>query len=466
MPTAIIERERQDGSRSMTAARDAAEEQDNSFASISIFLRRGASASFLVKLSSTALSFLTGVFLARMLGPEHYGIYAYAMAVVTLMVVPAGLGLPPLIVRQLAAYRQESEWGLMRGLLRRANQGVAVGAVVLTMAAALVAWLLAGHLPPGGLATFLLALIMVPLLAFAAVRTAALQGLHHVVVAQLPEGLLRPGLFLAVAATAYLELGQRFDAVWAMGMQTAATAVAFAIGLWLLLRRRPTPLRSQPPRYKTREWGACAWPMLFVSGVHMMNVQVDVVMLGAMGAAHDVGVYRVASRGAEFVLFVLMAANLTAAPVFSRLFYRNDRQQLQRAVTLTARMVMLFALPVALTLMIWGTQILRLMFGEAYVGASTALAILAAGQLVNAGVGSVGTLLNMTGHERASAKGAAVAAVLNIVLNASLIPYWGINGAAVATALSIAVWNILLATAVYKHLRIDSTAFGGLAVTA
>lgn len=459
MPTAIIDRLRSQTQRPTSAGAAA---EANSFAAISLFVRRGASTSFALKVGGTALSFATGILLARALGPTDYGIYAYAMAVVTLLGVPAALGLPPLVVRQFAAYRQDGEWGLMRGLLRRANQGVAVVASALTVAAGVGAWLLADHLPPGGLVTFFVALSMVPVLAFAAVRTAALQGLHHVVVAQLPEGLLRPGLFLVVAVAAWLALGTRFNAVYAMAVQAGATVVAFTIGYYLLARRRPPNLRRQTPYFRNREWGTALLPLMFVSGVHMMNVQVDVVMLGLFGAAHDVGIYRVASRGAEVVLFVLIAANLTAAPVFSRLYHRNEHRQLQRAVTMTTRLVTAFSLPMALVLILWGAPILQLLFGAAYVAAAPALAILTAGQLINAGVGSVGTLLNMTGHERASARAAILAGTLNIVLNASLIPRWGINGAAVATALSVVAWNLLLAAAVRKHLRINSTAFGRL----
>lgn len=431
--------------------------------SLDSFLRRGASASFLIKVASTGLAFVTGIFLARTLGPSDYGIYAYAMAVVTLLVVPAGLGLPPLIVRQVAAYRAAGEWGLLRGLLRRANQVAAATVTVLVLAATLVAWLLASQLPDQGLPTFLAALAMIPLLAFAGLRTAALQGLHHVVLAQLPESLLRPGLFLGLAMALYLMLGAAaFDPLWAMSAHAGATAAAFAVGAWLLARRRPAPIRRARPRYRTGDWLASAWPLLLVGGAHIVNVQVDLLMLGLFTSAHDVGVYRVASRGAEVVLFVLIAANLTAAPVFSNLYHRHERAELQRVVTLTARMVLAFALPVAAMLMLWGEPLLGLLFGQAYVGGAVALAILAAGQLVNAGLGPVGTLLNMTGHERDSARAAAIAVVANIALNASLIPIWGINGAAAATGASIALWNVLMALAVRHRLRLEVTAFAGL----
>jgi len=62
----------------------------------------------------------------------------------------------------------------------------------------------------------------------------------------------------------------------------------------------------------------------------------------------------------------------------------------------------------------------------------------------------------MTGHERQTAYGMSVAAVVNIFLNILLIPRFGMFGAAIATACSIVIWNILLWHAVRKHLGINS----------
>ena len=87
------------------------------------------------------------------------------------------------------------------------------------------------------------------------------------------------------------------------------------------------------------------------------------------------------------------------------------------------------------------------------------MAILVLGQLVNVGSGSVALLLNMTGYEWDTAKGVGIAAGVNFVLSLLLIPIVGIEGAAMANAVSVAVWNILMAGWVYKKLKIKSFGF-------
>ena len=68
----------------------------------------------------------------------------------------------------------------------------------------------------------------------------------------------------------------------------------------------------------------------------------------------------------------------------------------------------------------------------------------------------------MTGHERDTATGVGIAAAVNVTLNVLLIPLWGIEGAAIATAISLMTWNILLAVWVYRRLGIYTTAAGSL----
>jgi O-antigen/teichoic acid export membrane protein len=64
-------------------------------------------------------------------------------------------------------------------------------------------------------------------------------------------------------------------------------------------------------------------------------------------------------------------------------------------------------------------------------------------------------LLNMTGHERPAQRIVWVAALVNLGLNLWAIPRFGIEGAAVATALSMALWNVAAAVAVKRLLGLS-----------
>jgi O-antigen/teichoic acid export membrane protein len=101
-------------------------------------------------------------------------------------------------------------------------------------------------------------------------------------------------------------------------------------------------------------------------------------------------------------------------------------------------------------------------FGTEFTAGAPALSVLALGQLAGAAAGPAGLTLLMTDHERAAAVGTGVGAVVNVTLNALLIPVYGLMGAAVASAFATALTGAIHVLMVRRRLGINSTALGGL----
>ena len=74
-------------------------------------------------------------------------------------------------------------------------------------------------------------------------------------------------------------------------------------------------------------------------------------------------------------------------------------------------------------------------------------------------MGSVGLILVMTGNEVYAAKGHGIAALASLVLNLALTYYVGLKGAAIATAITVVLWNVLLAMWVHRKLGLHPMAF-------
>ena len=92
--------------------------------------------------------------------------------------------------------------------------------------------------------------------------------------------------------------------------------------------------------------------------------------------------------------------------------------------------------------------------GEEFIAGSVALILVCLGQIINSIVGSVGYLNTMTGHPQLNLIGSVIAMAVNVVLNLLLIGPLGINGAAIATAASLGVGNIINFIFMYKNLKI------------
>lgn len=416
--------------------------------------------SVLLKLTSAALVLGLTVLLARSLGPAGYGLYAYIYALVWLLFVPVALGLPMLVVRETAAARAKSEWGVIRGLWQWTMR-MAVGASLATAGLALlIGLMLSGRLDSDPSSTLMWAVVMGALMALTNLTGAALRGLSHTLQGQVPDFIVRYGVALALCAIAAGVLGDAFSADLAMALHALAAAVALGIGLTMLARQCPAEITRAAGQTRGRAWLGSVIPLAMVSGTFVMHQQTDLIILGLFVDDAEVGIYRVAVQTAAFVALGLHAVNLVAAPQFARLHALGETRQLQRLVTNTARIILVLTVLAAAALITAGEPVIRLAFGTDYTAAIDIILILAVGQLFNAGFGSVVFLLNMTGRERLVVRALAIALTLNIGLNFALIPPFGSQGAASATAITLALWNILLWRTVRRELGIDSTAYG------
>ncbi|HEY7600040.1 MAG TPA: polysaccharide biosynthesis C-terminal domain-containing protein [Candidatus Limnocylindrales bacterium] len=423
-------------------------------------LARAALGSFGLNVVNTILATLTTIVLARLLGVSDFGVYSFVVATVMLLGVPAILGIDRLLIRDVAVYVRQGADGLARGLVQRATQATLLASLGLALVAGLVAWLVAGgQLTPGLLAVWA-GLAGLPFLALGRVAQGGLMGLHHVVLGQAPEYLLRPLLLLGGIALGYLWLGGRLDAPMAALLHTASYAGALALALLLLARRLPSGMRRARAAYDGRAWAASAALLALLSGTAVINSQTGVVLLGALADSESAGLYAVAQRGALLIAFPLAAVNAAIAPTAARLWSSADRAALQRLVTLSARGVLAGALPLALAFILLGRPILAAFFGEPFAAADAPLAVLSLGQLANAATGSVAVLLVMTGQQRLAALGTAAGALLNVIVALALIPVLGTVGAAVGAALSLTLSNGLMVIAARRRLGLDSTAAG------
>jgi O-antigen/teichoic acid export membrane protein len=409
--------------------------------------------------TSKALMLLVSVLLAHLLGATGYGVYATVMAVVMVLSVVATLGLPILMVRMLPAYEVIGRPDRMRGLMIRGNQAVLACGLLLAAAGALAAF---GFAPAHAAPAYWWAMALVPLLALGNLRSAMLRGLHHVVLAQVPECLLIPGLMLGALAI-FGGIGGHGEALspeLAVGFRWAATLASFWAGAYLLLRHTPADVAAAAASYDSRTWGRSVAPSLLIAAMAVLATQIDVLMLAALRGSEEAGVYHAAARSAELVAFSMVVVNFAVQPMISTAYAGGDFGRLRRIVTLAARTSLALALPVALAFSVIAEPFLSRVFGADYSRGASTLAILCWAQVLSAAMGPVDHIMNMTGHERDTAIALVVGAGANVLLSGALIPFWDIEGAAVASGASLVLWRATLAMRVRARLGFWPSAFG------
>lgn len=417
-------------------------------------VRQGAlgqsAGTFVLRALGTGSAFCVAVLLARYLGDSGYGLYVYATSWVNVLVIPASMGIGELAVREISRYLSGNDLARAKGLTRWGHIFAAlssVGVAGLTVAVLQVT----GTWDTASGKAVAVAVIALPFLAMARVRSGVLRGAGKVIAGQAPDQFLRGAVMLAFVATALTLGALRSSPLLFIAGWILAAAIAWIIGAMILNRSLPGELWKSRVAVHGRYWARSSFPFLLISGVLVLNARTDVVMVGAISGPADAGVYSVATRIAELIAFVLAAANTALAPIFARHHANRAQNDLEKLLKVSTRLIAAFSVAAGLILVALAHPVLAI-FGPEFGRGAAALSILAVGRVVDGASGSVGQVLNMTNHQGDTAFAIGASAALNVGLNAVLIPACGLVGAATATATSTVAYNVLLAACVYRRI--------------
>lgn len=427
---------------------------------IATFLR-GASAALSVQIASVGVGYVTQVLLARWLGATEYGVLEYVTTISLVLGFVASLGLPAIVLRFVAEYRVKQDWARLRGLVIGSWWQTLGAGVILALLGTAVIWAGASSIPHR--AALLWAIWTVPGVALIRVQLETVRGLRRIGLAYAPSLVVLPLLLLLE-----IVLWRLFYPGYELS-SAVVVALSLLAMLLVLLGQRLLFWRGLPPQVHQAQavypalaqWLKLALPLLLIDGSFLVLNQTDTLMLAGLRDSEAVGIYSAAFKTAGWVSFVLIAVNAIAAPMFATLYAEAKLTELQRLVSTIARWMFYPALAVALGLILLAEPVL-LLFGPEFTAARWALTALCLGQLVNVGCGSVGYLLTMTGHQNQCARVVGWSALLNLLLNLIGIPLLGTVGAALATAISMAVWNLWMNQLVVKYLGVNPSIWAAL----
>jgi len=424
-------------------------------------LIRGGAGNILVKIIGTGLAFVLSIVLARTLGSDGFGLYSFVLSLLIFLSIPIQAGFPNLAVREISKFHLKNDWAGIKGILWWILKLIGIYFIGLTILLSIVTIFNIPWLNEEKLEVFLAGFILIPLLPILIIQNASIRGLGKVVIGIIPDSIIRPSLallFLIIAI--YLFSDITITPFLAMLIYGSSIFIAFIISLILMWKLTPKENRDiSVVRIESNKWKKDSYPLTIVGGLQMMYMYTDILILGLFHDNENVGVYRVVGQLGTLVVFGLSAINQMLHPHFSKLYALNELDKLQKIVTYGSLTIFSFAIIPAVIFLFTGEYILKLTFGEDYIIGFIPLAILTIGQLANASFGSVGALLNMTGHEKDAMKGMIYSLSLNFIFALLLIPSYGMIGAATATAISLIAWNIILRYYVKKRLNIESIGF-------
>ena len=194
-------------------------------------------------------------------------------------------------------------------------------------------------------------------------------------------------------------------------------------------------------------------PMALSAIAYFIMQSIDIIILSIYEGFDQIAYYSVSVKLAMLTTLALMSVNIVIAPRIAEIYENQKMQKLQMLIKHSTRIIFLISICLLSVLFFFSEEILGL-FGQGYVIANNALLFLLAAQFFNALSGPGAIYLNMTGRQKTLNKILVSALIINISLNFYLIPTQGINGAAIATLVSLIIWSTIATVLIYSRDKI------------
>lgn len=373
-----------------------------------------------------------GTLMAREFGPTEFGVFNYVTAYVAVLASFASLGMQTIVVREIVSARATTR-SLATAFLLHLSAGAALAVIGVLIAVLMIGWDRGAQITWG----ICVLALSIPLKASDVVRYwfEAMVDARKIVLVEFRVWIL----FLAAKAIALLT-GFGLKAIFTLVF--AEVLVTFLVFSLLCKQHIVGKTDLRPARDSARALLKESWPLMISAASIMLYMRLDQLMIGHYQGQAAVGIYSAATRIGEAWYFLPLALVSSAFPALIRVRL-HDTQRYQSNLRIIATAICLLAYAVAIVTTVLADYIVVGLYGAPYAASADVLKIYVWGGAF-VGVSTLaGRWLVAEGLTYFAAVRSVIGAVVNIALNALLIPRLGVLGAAIATVISFAVANVL-----------------------
>ena len=396
-------------------------------------LLRGSALIFVGNLIGLGSSFGTRLIAANHLGSSDYGLIVLGLTLINVTALVVLVGLPQGVARQIS--RSENKAQVFFSSLLIAGPAAVLTAILSVLFADRVSMIFN---EPTFVPVLVVFAVTLPFFVLVKLFVGGIRGVEHARGKVMVQDIFGKGvLLIAIGIGSFLGVGVVGIALsWVVTfVVTAAVAVYVLYNHTTLLDVRSLSVRET----STTSYSLITFslPLMFAGAASLLLNEMDNLFLGFFHSSAAVGVYDAAFTLARMLLIFLLGFAFLFLPAFSRLDEAGDRQKMDRLYKIVVKWVTFLTFPMFISLVFFPDYFISLLFGTDFVDGGLALVIVSVGLFSSVLLGMNGNALMAIGETRLILRANVVALAVNIVLNAALVPAFGITGAAVATSISV-----------------------------
>jgi len=416
---------------------------------------RGTGLIFATTFIAALFSYGTRVLVARKLGPEQYGLFASVLTFILFFLFFRDLGLGTALVNLVAKARIEENYNkiktaLVSVFLLQFLSSSMIGILIIAFSG----YLSEHYFKVPESRVILLILVAYTITSFLyTISKALLNGFQKTI----PYSLMEPAKNLFILFFTLILFHYDFG-IFAAAIPYALVCVVlfFAFQPFVQKQLQFFKHKVEDLRGTTKELLWFGLPLMAADIGGKVIGYTDTLMLTYFGSLVEVGIYNVVLPSALFFIQISRAISAIVFPISTELHYKKDTAKLAKGVSLLHSYCFALIIPLIFTLFAFTGFFLDLFFGVDYVAGALAFRILLVGSMffILASVNNI--IISSMGEPKEVTKIILLSAVLNVALNIFLIPSFGINGAAAATALAYLLSLIMSTRKLLRTLNVPA----------
>jgi O-antigen/teichoic acid export membrane protein len=400
------------------------------------------------------IGFIFAILIARLLGPYQYGLLSISRSIVGIIAPIALLGLSTSLVRYIPSIRIASTEKLNQYII------TAFAVSIVSVVSATFLWLLLSDYVATVIfhdvnlvLIFKVIAVLIILSALSALITDTLRGFEEFKMYNfLSVSMATMALFFSLVLV-YL-LG--FEALFVICGSIISIFITVLYGLFFVKRKLSISFsKSQFEKEIAKKLLKYGLPLVPGSFFLILMTSIDKFAIGSLMNVTNVGYYSIASGIALMAVSLAEPLGVVFFPTFSRLLATNKKEQTSGYLHILLSLVVYVMVPLSIGIILFATPIIKILFGVVYEPAIYPLMILMFGTAFYATYivfrGYIATVFNTT----IFIKMLGISGIINIILNFSLIPLYGLIGAAFATAFAFFILGIITIYCVNKSNKFE-----------
>lgn len=408
--------------------------------------QRAVRGTLFILLSSYAnmgIGIVYGIIMARLLDPEHFGIFGLAMFFVSLLDVRGKLGLDYAFVHRQPTTDQliATHWALQ-------TAASILTLVLVTLASLIVAQL---NYPS---ATPILMIALAAAMIVEAAGTSARAALEKELVFARSTVVVTGSLFVSYAIA--IGLAVQGYTYWALVGQVAVNAAFGSVGFWWAYRG----VAQRPSIRFSFDRALAGWLLRFGGALvlgsfaTLLLLQFDNFLVGTFVGAAALGYYAQAYKVAQWptglVTHIISRATL---PTYAKL--QDDPARLAKAFEMSLWLILVVATPLALAIFVSAPDFLILLYGEKWLPSAILLRFLIGYSLLRPLLDDTGALFVATGRPKFVTTVLATQAITLILIATPLTLQFQAIGTAIGVAIAFIVGIALTYRLVTKMISLN-----------